>query len=154
MEGPENPSFGAPESARFTAAGAALFRLLDSVEALQRTIPVGPSAHSRLDILRRLAREGPQTMSRLARSRGGSRQGVQRLARTLAEEGWVELQPNPRHRRAPLLALTHRGEEIYRELARREAEGLNQLAAGCDAAELHAAARLMRGLLQARADRR
>jgi DNA-binding MarR family transcriptional regulator len=143
--GPGDEAAGA-DSVRFTASGAALFRLLEAVEGLQRAAPEGPAEHSRLGILRRLAREGPQTMSQLARSRGGSRQGVQRLARALAREGWVEMRPNPRHRRAPLLVLTARGQAVYRELARREADGLNRLAAGCDPAALHAAARLVRGL--------
>lgn len=132
---------------RFTAAGAALFRLLGTLDSLERARPEGLASRARLGLLRRLARRGPQTMSALARDRGASRQGVQRLSQALVREGSVELLANPRHRRAPLLALTSQGQELYRELARAEAEALNRLATGLEAGELHAATRLLRRVL-------
>lgn len=138
---------------RFTAAGAALFRLLGAVDALERAVPETAASRGRLGLLRGLARRGPRTMSALARARGTSRQAVQRLARSLEREGIVEILPNPGDRRAPLLALTARGRQVYRELARSEAAALNRVACGLEAGDLHAAARLLRRVRECPAGR-
>lgn len=136
---------GPANEARFTAAGAALFRLLDAVDALERSAAEMAASRGRLGLLRELARRGPRTMSALARARGTSRQAVQRLAHSLERDAVVEILPNPGDRRAPLLALTARGWQAYRELAHSEAVVLNRAARGLEARDLHAAARLLRG---------
>ena len=103
-------------------------------------------SRGRLAVLRALATAGAMTMSDIARVRHISRQGVQRLASALMEDGWVEAEPNPRHRRAPLLGLTAAGLAAYRDLARAEADRLNELARGLKADDVRAASRVVEAL--------
>ena len=44
-----------------------------------------------------------QPVAWLARDMGGNRQNVQRIVNDLEQEGFVEFQPNPHHRRAQLV---------------------------------------------------
>ncbi len=53
--------------------------------------------------------ESPLTVSQVAKRMGLTRQGVQRVVNILVDRGYVALQPNPFHRRAPLVALTRSG---------------------------------------------
>jgi DNA-binding MarR family transcriptional regulator len=71
---------------------------------------------------------------------------VQRVVDTLARDGLVARRPNPRHRRAPRIALTEAGRIAAAEDARGEADRLNALARELDPAALRAAARLLRQL--------
>jgi DNA-binding MarR family transcriptional regulator len=52
----------------------------------------------------------PPTVARIGRSLGHPRQVVQRAANRLVELGLIRLEPNPDHKRAPLLLATERGE--------------------------------------------
>ena len=83
----------------------------------------------------------PQPVVQLARDIGVSRQAVQRLANELAGEGIVAFCPNPQHKRAQLVVLTARGQELYEaalDLQRPWAEKLGkrlnaaQAAIACD----------------------
>ncbi|WP_353440684.1 MarR family winged helix-turn-helix transcriptional regulator [Sphingomonas faeni] len=51
----------------------------------------------------------PLATASIARNMGLTRQAVQRIVDLLAEQGLVEFQPNPHHRRAKLVALTPAG---------------------------------------------
>jgi len=54
-----------------------------------------------------------QPVAWIARDMGGARQNVQRIVNDLKDDGLVEFLPNPHHRKAHLVQLTNRGEEIY-----------------------------------------
>lgn len=60
-----------------------------------------------------VASERPQPVAWLARDLGGNRQNVQRIVNDLAKEGLVTFQPNPHHRRAQLVVLTDKGQQIF-----------------------------------------
>jgi len=77
---------------------------------------------------------------------GLTRQAVQRLANVLAEEGLVEFAENPNHRRAKLVRLTPRGEEVLREVSRRQVAWSNQLAKGLDTGAIADAAATVKAL--------
>jgi len=88
------------------------------------------------------AAEQPQPVAGLARELGVTRQAVQRIVNELALEGVVALQSNPHHKRAQLVVLTDRGQELFEQalaLQRPWAAGLaqgltgSQVAAACDA---------------------
>lgn len=132
---------------RYTPAGAALHDLLAEwarVEpALGGLLPRGARG-----LLRELATGPPRTAAALARARGGTRQGVRRVAADLIRQGWLEALPNPRHRAAPLLALTGRGRARQEALVAAESRHLDALARGLDPAELRAARRLLARLGQ------
>ena len=73
-----------------------------------------------------------ETVARLARSMGLHRQGVQRIVNELATEGIVVLGDNPRHRRAKLVRLTEKGEELFRAAGRRQRPWARNLAKSLD----------------------
>jgi DNA-binding MarR family transcriptional regulator len=50
-----------------------------------------------------------------------SRQHVQVTANRLQDAGFLESQPNPRHKRSRLLALTETGRHVFAEVRRRDA---------------------------------
>src|SRR5262245_56464095 len=101
-----------------TAAGDAFTELVVEVawlgglvtavgEALAR---VGDQTLARWALLDAVEDE-PATVAQIAKRRGIARQAVQRVADVLARDGLVAYDPNPRHRRAPLLRPTPRGQE-------------------------------------------
>ena len=59
----------------------------------------------------------PLSVADIAREIGVTRQSVQRIADLLVTEGLAGYQPNPRHRRAKLLAPTSAGREAIRRIA-------------------------------------
>ena len=73
-------------------------------------VPSGaPLSAPQRAVLEFLDRGGPQTVPALARSRSVSRQHIQSSVNELAALGWLQTQPNPAHRRSPLIALTQSG---------------------------------------------
>lgn len=62
---------------------------------------------------------GGLPVASIARNMGLVRQSVQRIADELAAEGILRFAPNPHHRRAKLIQLTARGEELFAETNRR-----------------------------------
>jgi DNA-binding MarR family transcriptional regulator len=71
---------------------------------------------ARRGILRGLVRYGAQTVPKLARARSVTRQHVQEVVDALVREGYVELKPNPAHKRSPLVIPTARGERLVEEM--------------------------------------
>ena len=62
--------------------------------------------------------DGPRTVASAARRLGLTRQSVQRVVDGLIDDGYVELRLNPDHSRAPLVAVTGRGEASLAGLIR------------------------------------
>jgi DNA-binding MarR family transcriptional regulator len=85
----------------------------------------------------------PQPVAWLARDLGASRQNVQRIVNDLAEEGWVDFQPNPHHRRAQLVVLTDKGKHAFEAAMKLQAPWVNQLSDGVTAEEIGAAHRVL-----------
>ena len=98
--------------------------------------------------LRTLALEGPQTVPQIARARPVSRQRMQRLANDLAADGLVEFIANPAHRTSKLVRLTPKGKVAFEEISGRIGQWTDRLAHDMDAAELRAAARVLRQIRQ------
>lgn len=57
--------------------------------------------------------ERPESVAWHARTMGVHRQGVQRIVNELEKEGIVEFQPNPHHKRAQLVVLTAKGQQLF-----------------------------------------
>src|SRR5262245_1238778 len=104
-------SFGA----FITAAGEALAR-------------VGNQTAARWVILDGIE-DGPATVAEVARRRGVARQAVQRVADLLVDDGLAVYEPNPRHRRAKLLAPTPAGREALRAISHAQQPWANALGA-------------------------
>jgi DNA-binding MarR family transcriptional regulator len=77
-----------------------------------------------------IATERPQPVAWLARDMGVSRQNVARIVGDLTEQGLVALQPNPHHRRAPLVVLTEKGAQAFEAAMGLQAPWINRLVEG------------------------
>ncbi len=113
-----------PEPPPQTDGGAALTELILLVfrlngrlqEAAEAMTAAGGLTAARWQVLGGVLDE-PGTVSDVARVMGLTRQSVQRLANILVAEGFAAWEPNPRHRRAKLLAATPRAREAIRQVA-------------------------------------
>jgi DNA-binding MarR family transcriptional regulator len=74
--------------------------------------------------------ERPQPVAWLARNMGLNRQGVQRIVNEMRDDGLLEIQPNPHHRRAHLVVLTKRGKDAFEAATRLQVPWVNGLAEG------------------------
>lgn len=54
----------------------------------------------------------PPTVPQIGRSLGHPRQVIQRAVNDLANDGYIKRLPNPDHKRAPLLAMTGKGNKL------------------------------------------
>jgi DNA-binding MarR family transcriptional regulator len=72
--------------------------------------------------------EAPLTVAEIARRMGLRRQSVQRTVNSLRQDGFVELEQNPNHRRAKLVTMTDTGFTALEETYRRQVEWVNGLA--------------------------
>ncbi len=74
--------------------------------------------------------ERPESVSWHARTMGHHRQGIQRIVNELEEEGNVEFQPNPRHKRAHLVHLTSKGQKLFEAALKLQVPWVNALSSG------------------------
>lgn len=102
---------------------------------------------ARWQVLGALSRAGrPETVSNVARFMGLARQSVQRTADELARLGLIAYEPNPHHKRAPLMQLTEKGEAAFRQISDMRTPWVNALASELDAEEVAVATRLLKTL--------
>ncbi|WP_046111538.1 MarR family winged helix-turn-helix transcriptional regulator [Aquincola tertiaricarbonis] len=88
----------------------------------------------------------PLPVAHIARAMGLTRQAVQRVVHVLAERGFVELQPNPQHRRAPLVVLTEQGSQALAAAEAAEAPMSRQLVERIGVRRVAAATAVLREL--------
>ncbi|MTI01502.1 MarR family winged helix-turn-helix transcriptional regulator [Roseibium sp. RKSG952] len=72
----------------------------------------------------------PESVAWHARTLGVHRQGVQRIVNELNKEGVVKFQPNPHHKRAHLVVMTRKGQELYEAAIARQIPWVNELSEG------------------------
>lgn len=72
-------------------------------------------------VLEFLQRNGPAAVPEIARRRLVTRQHIQTLVNALLKRKLVALEPNPAHRRSPLVSLTADGSRAIDRMRRREA---------------------------------
>jgi DNA-binding MarR family transcriptional regulator len=133
------------QSKRHTQAGQALTDLMLAVFRLNgRLLMAGDRLVAGLDltsarwqVLGAVAlAERPQPVSWLARNMGLNRQGVQRIVNEMRDDGLLEIEPNPHHRRAHLVVLTKRGKEAFEAATRLQVPWVNGLAEGVSVKDL------------------
>ena len=126
-------------SKRHTPAGQALTGLILSIFRLNgRLLVAGDRLVAGLDltsarwqVLGAIAlAERPQPVAWLARNMGLNRQGVQRIVNDMRDDGLLEIEPNPHHRRAHLVVLTKRGKQAFEAATRLQVPWVNGLAEG------------------------
>lgn len=91
----------------------------------------------------------PESVAWYARTMGVHRQGVQRIVNELSKEGIVEFQPNPHHKRAHLVVMTRKGQELYEAAIARQIPWVNELSEGLSPDEIATAQNVV-GRLKAR----
>jgi len=151
------PEVGSPGRGRAAAAGPELARLIEEALAVSRCLRAlldelhGEEAPSggRRELLKELARLGPRTVPQLARDRAVTRQHIQALVNPLLEDGYVERQDNPAHRRSPLVSLSNRGREYVAAMVRREGEALSALQIAAGRTQSRRAAEVLRSVREA-----
>lgn len=90
----------------------------------------------------------PLPVAHIARNMGLARQSVQRVVDDMRSDGLVQLEPNPHHRRAPLVAMTPRGESAYGQAMMRKDLWADVLTEGMSAEAIEVAGTLLRTLQQ------
>ncbi|MEJ5975679.1 MarR family transcriptional regulator [Novosphingobium sp. PS1R-30] len=83
------------------------------------------------------------TVPQIGRSLGQPRQIVQRAANSLIEDGLIEVEPNPDHKRAVLLRATAQGVALKREIDARADAIAEEIAGSLDADLVRRAAGLL-----------
>ncbi|WP_262694434.1 MarR family winged helix-turn-helix transcriptional regulator [Kordiimonas aquimaris] len=71
-----------------------------------------------------------QSVAWHARSMGVHRQGIQRIVNELISEGIVEFHPNPRHKRAHLIAMSQKGHKLFKAAIELQTPWINALSDG------------------------
>ena len=92
------------------------------------------------------AADRPQPVAWLARDMGGNRQNVQRIVNDLVNEGLVQFQPNPHHRRAQLVVLTETGRRAFDSAMRLQAPWINELSDGLRVTDIQTTHRVIASL--------
>jgi DNA-binding MarR family transcriptional regulator len=88
----------------------------------------------------------PLPVAHIARNMGLARQSVQRVVDEMRDDGLVVLEPNPHHRRAPLVAMTPAGEAAYEQAMARKDLWADTLTEGMSPDAIEAASELLRTL--------
>lgn len=89
---------------------------------------------------------GPLHMAQIARNMGLTRQSVRRSANILEKKGFVTFIDNPDHKRAKLLALTPKGEDVFDQVMEIQITWANEVAKDLNAEDLSTAIDVLRTL--------
>jgi DNA-binding MarR family transcriptional regulator len=73
---------------------------------------------------------GPATVPEMARARGVSRQHIQQQVDPLLEQGFLQRQDNPAHKRSSLIALTDKGRALIQNMRADELDALSRMQVG------------------------
>ena len=90
----------------------------------------------------------PPNIPQIAATMGVTRQGVLKQINLLVDEGLVQPQANPAHKRSPLYSLTPKGQTIFEALRARWQRHVGEIAKGFSATDLDAAIRVLSGMSQ------
>ncbi|KIC38578.1 MarR family transcriptional regulator [Ruegeria sp. ANG-R] len=74
--------------------------------------------------------ERPESVAWHARTMGVHRQGVQRIVNELKKDGIVAFEPNPHHKRAHLVILTAKGQDLFQAAMALQIPWVNGLSEG------------------------
>lgn len=102
---------------------------------------------ARWQVLSAVARSAePKPVAWVARDMGLARQSVQRVVDDLEAAGFLSFQPNPRHKRATLLAITDEGRRAFDAITGLQVPWVNGLAEGTKVREIETALHVVQGL--------
>ena len=90
----------------------------------------------------------PMTVSQIAYSMGQTRQGVQRLSDAMVNEGILAYEDNPQHKKAKLVAMTPKGEDVFLALERKQIQWANKNSTEISAHEMEVALGVLKKMVQ------
>ncbi len=99
-------------------------------------------------ILDMLRIHGDMTVPQMAQSQALSRQFVQRMTNEARDNAWVELRPNPRHKRSSIVSLTAAGSSVIETIARREQARLGSIGGDLTMTDIDSCKRVLSSLLE------
>ena len=114
---------------------------------VERSEPVMGMSVGVRAVLEQLAREGDRTVPQMARAQDLSRQFVQRMVHDAQASDFVELTPNPAHRRSSLVRLTEPGREAINAVTSREQKLMGRVGGDLTGEEIDATLRVLRHML-------
>lgn len=97
-------------------------------------------------LLETLDRGGPAPVPALGRALSMPRQVSQRLVDQALALGLVATEPNPAHKRSPIVRLTTEGQAVFDRIHAAELRNLATIAAGIDPDDIAAALRVLEAL--------
>lgn len=132
----------APRLAEVYVALGPVYRKVARI--VERSEPVMGMSVGVRAVLEQLAREGERTVPQMARAQDLSRQFVQRMVNDAKASDFVELVPNPAHRRSSLVRLTGPGREAISAVTSREQELMGRVGGDLTGEEIDATLRVLR----------
>jgi len=118
-----------------------LFHVLKEwTEALHFGVDITAGMRALLELL---LREGSMSVPDAARARAVSRQLVQQQVDALGDRKLVQREPNPAHKRSPLIGLTDRGRALIQNMRADELHALSRLQAGTSDSAIRDAAQVL-----------
>lgn len=139
-----------PEAESLTPALLALFRLnsllLTEGDRLVKHLGLTSARWRVLGAIQESER--PQPVAWLARDLGTNRQNIQRIVNELERQELVSLEPNPHHRRAPLVVLTAKGQEVFDDAMNVQAPWINELVSGIGLEDISVMQRVIAVLIE------
>ncbi|MBE7200494.1 MAG: MarR family transcriptional regulator [Parafilimonas terrae] len=152
MTSSRRPGPADPDRARRALSGLVIevFRLNgDLIEAGDALVHDLGLTSARWQVLGAVAlAPAPLPVAHIARNMGLARQSVQRVVDDMRADELVRLEPNPHHRRAPLVALTAQGEAAYQRATMRKDLWADVLTEGVPPEAIEAAGTLLHALQQ------
>jgi DNA-binding MarR family transcriptional regulator len=91
----------------------------------------------------------PITVPQIANKMGQTRQSVQRLADAMHKDGFLNYQENPYHKRAKLVVISNKGENIYELLKRKQIPWAIRSSAKINAADMTVALSVIKKMIKA-----
>jgi len=114
--------------------------LKDWNETLHSGVDVTAGMRALLELL---LREGSMSVPDAARARSVSRQLIQQQVDSLLDRKLVQREPNPAHKRSPLIGLTDRGRALIQNMRAEELHALSRLQAGTSDSAMRDAAQVL-----------
>ena len=88
----------------------------------------------------------PATISDISRWMGLARQSVQQVANTLAKDGLIVYQPNPKHQRASLVIVTKKAVKLLEQLDKQRFAWARTVATTLPATDIQVASEILRAV--------
>jgi len=100
---------------------------------------------ARWKVLGALVNSGrPMTVPQIAHSMGQTRQSVQRMADAMEKAGFLLYRNNPHHKRARLVSLSEKGQEVYCLLEQKQMPWANLNSTGISSGDMKVALSVLR----------